>query len=196
MSTINVALVEGDKELNSICFSVLNNAYAIEVTERFYNFYSFQNAVTDIQSRIVVLDINLPGINILNLISSSKKVRPDINFIISSAWVQHDWVYQCICAGASGYVNKFGNAQQLIKTINEISAGQAQLSLPIAQLIYSEHSLKSNSEFTSVQTQIIKLFAAGHSQTHVGNTLNKTIADVQFQIGTIYNALHQSSIFI
>lgn len=196
MSTIHVVLVEGDKELNSICFSVLNNAHAIKVNERFYNFHSFQKSLLDIKSSIVVLDITLPGINILNLITTSKKIRPDINFIISSAWVQHDWVYKCLCAGASGYVNKFGNEQQLIKTINEISAGQAQLSLPVAQLIHNEHSLQSNSEFTSVQSQIIKLFAAGHSHAHVSNALNKSTTDLQFQIGTIYNALHQSSVSV
>lgn len=196
MNTINVALVEGDKELNSICFSVLSNAQAIEVTERFFNFLSFQKYLLDIKSSIVVLDITLPGINILDLISSSKKTRPDISFIISSAWVQHDWVYQCLCAGASGYVSKFGNAQQLIKTIHEISAGQAQLSLPVAQLIHAEHLIQSNSKFTQIQSQIIKLFASGHSHAHVCNALNKTIAEVQFQIGTIFNALHQSPVSV
>ncbi|MBL0051481.1 MAG: response regulator transcription factor [Bacteroidetes bacterium] len=194
MSAINVALVEADKELNSICFSVLNNAHAIEVTERFYNFYSFQKSLPDIKSSIVVLDITLPGINILNLISTSKKQRPDINIIISSAWVQHDWVYQCLCAGASGYVNKYSNARQLINIITEISAGQAQLSLPVAQLIHSKCSIQSHSNFTPLQSQIIKLFAAGHSHAHVGNVLDKTIFEVQLQIGTIYNTLHQSSV--
>jgi DNA-binding NarL/FixJ family response regulator len=146
----------------------------------------------DIKSSIVVLDITLPGTNILKLITTSKKTRPEISFIISSAWVQHDWVYQCLCAGASGYVNKFSDAKHLIKTIHEISSGQAQLSLPVAQLIHDEHALQTNSIFTQIQSQIIKLFAAGHSHAHVGNALKKTSTELQLQIGTIYNALHQS----
>lgn len=192
MDTIHVALVEADRELNNICFSALSTGHHIKVDERFYNLHSFQDALFSIQSRIVIIDITLPGTNILNLISTTKKERFEINIIISSAWVQHDWVYQCLCAGASGYVNKFGNAQILIKTIHEISAGQAHMSLPVAQLIHSEYSLKSNSIFTQIQSQIIKLFAAGHSHAHVGNVLDKTKSELKLQIGIIYNNLHKS----
>jgi len=191
---INVALLEADRELDGICFSVLNNAVDIKVTHRFFNFQSFQNLLPEMITQIVVLDITLPGINILSLISASKKIRPDIDFIISSAWVQYDWVYQCLCAGASGYVNKFVVKQQLLKTINEIYFGQAQMSLQMAQLIRDEHALQSGSIFTQIQSQIIKLFANGFSHSNVSEALNKTNVEVQFQIRNIYNVLHHSTV--
>ncbi len=193
---INVALLESDEELNGICFSVLSKSHHINITERFYNFYAFQNALSDLQTQIVITDISLPGINILKLINVSKKIRPDINFIVSSAWVQPDLIYKCLRAGASGYVNMFDAEQLLLKKINEIANRQAQMSVPVAQLIRNEHANQSASTITQIQSQIIKLFADGFSHTYVCNAVNKSIAEVQIQIGNIYKAIYQSSVSV
>jgi len=186
---IKVAIVDSDKELNSILFSRFKSA-DINPVEQFYSEKEFINALPQLKSQIVLIDITLPCYDLIDFISTTKKLRPDIEIIITSAWVQHDLVYKAICAGASGYVNKFGDENYFISTIKEISKGKAQLSLPIAQLINTNFS---PSHFTNIQSQIIKFIASGFSNANVAAAINQSSEVVYEQINCIYKELHRAS---
>ena len=107
-----------------------------------------------------------------------------------SSWVQHDLIYKAICAGATGYVNKFGDKKDLINAVHEVANGNAQLSLPIARLIQSDFS---DLTFSSGQLQIIKLIATGFSQNHVAASLQQTVDVTLKQVRRIYKRLQSVS---
>ena len=72
---------------------------------------------------VVVMDINLPGLNGLQATRTLKSVCPDVNIIMLTAYDDEEQVYHAIRAGASAYYAKDVSPEQLAQVIRHVSAG-------------------------------------------------------------------------
>ncbi|MBI3194146.1 MAG: response regulator transcription factor, partial [Ignavibacteriae bacterium] len=64
--------------------------------------YEFEN----IKPEVVLMDIGLPGLNGVEATRQLKNKYPEIQIIILSVFEDDENVFQAICAGACGYLNK------------------------------------------------------------------------------------------
>jgi len=69
---------------------------------------------------IVITDIRMPKINGLDLISMTKKVNPNIKFIVISGYKEFEYAHKALQYGVNDYLLKPVNAEELNKVLEKI----------------------------------------------------------------------------
>ncbi len=79
--------------------------------------------ILELSPDVVVMDINLPGMNGLQVTRGITSKKTNIRFIILTAFHNADQVFHAIRAGASAYFPKDVDPQQLVEAIREVHRG-------------------------------------------------------------------------
>lgn len=138
---------------------------------------------------IAVIDIAMPGLTGLEIITIANSERLCTRIVFFTAAVEDCQLALSAAAGAYGIILKDAPLETLVQSLREIAAGQKLLPLPsIDQLIPSEQKNTAIAEsiltvLTERERQIMRLVSEGLSNKEIGRRLN--IAD-----GTIKQHLH------
>jgi two-component system, NarL family, invasion response regulator UvrY len=136
----------------------------------------------------VVLDITLPDVSGLEVLSQLKREHPALPVLIMSIHEEELYAHRVLKAGASGYLMKNSVPEELIGAIRKIIAGGKYISPALAERLASEfaspekplHERLSDREF-----QILCLIASGKSLKEIGGTLcisGKTVSTYRARI--------------
>ncbi|MDO9229356.1 MAG: response regulator transcription factor [Syntrophales bacterium] len=136
----------------------------------------------------VVLDITLPDVSGLDVLSRLKSERPTLPVLIMSIHDEEPYALRVLKAGASGYLMKDSLPEELIKAIRKIASGgkyispslAERLALELASPEKSPHEKLSDREF-----QILCLIASGKSLKEIGEALcisDKTVSSYRSRI--------------
>lgn len=85
--------------------------------------------------QVILLDINMPGRNGLEVLASLRETHPDIRVLMVSMYPEDQYALRCLKAGAHGYANKAGDPEQLISAVRTIAAGRKYLTPEVAELL-------------------------------------------------------------
>lgn len=153
---------------------------------------------------LILMDIRMPGCGGIGALRAIKAELPEIKVVMLTSYDEDKDLYEAIRCGASGYLLKSINAEELIDTLTEIMAGRAVLSPMIAGSILTEFSgmngdfrasRKESSEtgLTDRQLEILKMVARGVTYKEVGEALGLTERTVKYHMGRIIELLHMGN---
>ena len=148
--------------------------------------------------QVVVLDLQIPGPNGVEVTKSVLRTDPGARVLILSASGEQDDVLEAVKAGATGYLVKSASQAELIEAVRRVARGDSVFTPGLAGLVLGEFrrlsdpagdpSITGNPELTDRETEILKMVAKGMSykqiaerlvlshrtvQNHVQNTLRK-----------------------
>ena len=75
---------------------------------------------------VVLMDIQLPGMDGIEATRQLKKVQPDLPVVMLTSY-QDEYLRAAIEAGATGYILKSCTRQQLVQSVRAASEGQAPI---------------------------------------------------------------------
>jgi DNA-binding NarL/FixJ family response regulator len=81
------------------------------------------NLVPDVKPDVTLMDVNLPGVNGLQVTKTLKDQHPALKFIILTAYDDDEQIYHAIRIGASAYFSKDVAPGELISTIRAVAGG-------------------------------------------------------------------------
>jgi len=84
---------------------------------------------------VLLLDINMPGRNGLEVLVSVRESYPDIKVLMVSMYPEDQYALRCLKAGAHGYANKAGDPLQLVEAVRTVSMGRKFLTPEVAQML-------------------------------------------------------------
>ncbi len=171
-------------------FELLNLFGAAEVALR-----NLEKAPPTAKPDIILLDLNLPGMNGLEAIPYLKTVAPRAAIIILTQSDKQDDVLQAIRSGASGYLLKSSTVNQIIEGIQTVMTGGASLDGNIAQYILGElkqqpAKLKIEKPLSDRELEILTLLAEGLLKKEIGDKLSIGYGSVATYIRRIYEKLN------
>ena len=111
----------------------------INSVSNYYVVNAYDNAEDAIKNlrkdapEIVLMDLELPGINGIEAIGVIKKNNPNIQLIVNTIYENSELVFQALCAGASGYITKNSSHTELLDAIDEVINGGAPMSSKIVR---------------------------------------------------------------
>ncbi|MDP4116339.1 MAG: response regulator transcription factor [Bacteroidota bacterium] len=132
---------------------------------------------------IVVLDINMPGKNGLEILKDLRLSHPNLPILILSMYSEEQYGLRAIKAGASGYLKKVSAPNELVKAIRKIVSGGKYINQSLAEkLAYSyENNLKTQKHeiLSDREFEIMCRIAAG-------NTAEEIAKELMLSVHTIY----------
>jgi two-component system, NarL family, nitrate/nitrite response regulator NarL len=144
---------------------------------------------------VVLMDINMPGVDGIEGLKAIKKACPHIKVLMQTVFDDSDKVFECIRNGASGYILKKDAPQRILQAIQEVYEGGAVMNPGIAQKVLQYfHPQKKEHPLTNRETQVLELLAEGLSYKMVADKLFLSFNTVNTHIKHIYEKLHVSSL--
>ncbi len=132
---VRVALVEDDKAIAGYMRGIIEGAPDLRFVRHFANGDDFLKACPTLETDVVLMDLNLPGTSGVDSITQAKAQRPEVQFLVLTVFENPAYVFQALCAGATGYLVKNRAPQELVQAVRDIHAGGSPMSSFIARLV-------------------------------------------------------------
>jgi len=128
---------------------------------------------------IILLDINLPNINGLELTKLISKKYPTIKILILSMYNNAEYIKEVLKEGASGYVLKNTDHEELLNAIQSVFAGNQFYSQSVTQTMINSFAKKSQRNNTDIlqvkiskrEKEILSLIIKEHTAQEIANML-------------------------
>ena len=136
---------------------------------------------------VVVIDINMPGLNGLEATDRIKHRCPDVRILVLSMHANEEYVLQVLRSGASGYLLKDSATEELVKGIESVNEGEAYLSPRISKTVIADYVRRTDAEdqraphemLTPREREILQLVAEGHTSKEIAEQLHLSIKTVE-----------------
>ena len=141
---------------------------------------------------VVIMDIEMPGINGIQAVRSIRTVDQKVQVIMLTVFDDNNHVYEAICAGASGYLLKKNISDQLLTAIRSVMQGEVPMSPGIARMVIQnlqQAPVTSTFKLTPRETEILTLLSKGNSYKMIAAGLSISIDTVRTHIKRIYEKL-------
>jgi DNA-binding NarL/FixJ family response regulator len=124
---------------------------------------------------IVIMDVVMPDMNGVEATKQIKKIAPDASVIVLSAYSDKKLVAQMLKAGASGYLLKKTNFEELCSALGKCLDGECCLSPEISCLVVEDYLDRLRREDLSVLThterEVLQLIAEGKTNRQISATM-------------------------
>ncbi len=185
-----VLIIEDDPEIRHSFQVIVNSSQNFVVVSTYNN---CEAAIKHLQSdkpEIVLMDIGLPGgMNGIQGTKIIKEKSPTTEIVMVSVYEDSELVFEALKSGASGYITKSANYQELLAALEEIVRGGAPMSSKIARMVIDNFHVNLNSPLTRRETEILSLIAEGKTYTQISEELFISKETSKTHIKNIYSKL-------
>ncbi len=154
------------------------------------------SSAEELQPDIVLMDIQMPGINGIEATRKIVAASPHIGVIVVSMLEDDDSVFAAMRAGARGYVLKGADQDQMIRTIRSVAAGEALFGAGIAERLMNFFAnlspgtdARAFPELTDREHEVLGLIAKGHSNLEIAKALVISHKTVRNHVSNIFSKL-------
>ncbi len=154
---------------------------------------------------VVLVDINLPGLNGLEVARVIKRRDPRIGIIVLSVYEDEDQLFQAIKVGAAAYSSKDVNPEELLRFVREVAKGkylinEAVMAKPnvATRVLHQFRELAATEDeqttplfapLTSREIEILDCIARGLANKEIATELNISGQTVKNHITSILSKL-------
>jgi DNA-binding NarL/FixJ family response regulator len=195
---ILVCIVEDRKDIRESLRILVHEAPGCSCVGAYENAEIALQQIPELQPDVVLMDIDLPGMNGIECIRQLKPLCPRVQFMISTVYDEDEKIFEALAAGANAYILKRSNSDRLIDAIKELHAGGSPMSSDIARKMvkHFQKAIPSEQEdfhLTGREKEILELLAKGHSYQQVADTAFISAKTVKKHVYNIYEKLHVNS---
>ena len=124
---------------------------------------------------VLVLDINLPGRSGLDVLQVLKDEGAGVRVLIVSMYPQDQYAIRALRAGASGYVHKGGDPQELVQAVRTVAQGRKYVTPEIAQMLVESltapPSESAHERLSDRELQTLVMIASGKRLSDIAEEL-------------------------
>ena len=146
---------------------------------------------------VILLDVQLPGIDGIAALSKFKEVVPDTRVIILTVFDDADKIFRAVCAGASGYVLKASGTDKIGESIRQVMGGGAPMTPQVAKKVLDAFAnsdllpgAKGDYGLTAREQEILRLLAEGLLKKEIADALSISVNTVSTHLRRVYDKLH------
>jgi len=141
---------------------------------------------------VVVMDLKMPGMDGIAATREIKQRLPNTSVLVLTLYAE-DFIKQAIEAGASGYLLKDSDTEQITNAIHQVHNGLSPIALSLTRDLVMEFAKLSNSSrshlLSNRQIEILRLIAEGVSSNEIGEHLFISQSTVKREIRHIFDKL-------
>lgn len=148
--------------------------------------------VRDVQPDVVVLDISLGDTDGVPLISILRAAHPQTSVLVLSMHRDPETVRQALLGGAGGYLVKGAFASELVASVRAVARGERYLHSSVTDTVITDSIrwMRSGSDLTAREREVLSLFASGLSAAAIGRSLGISTNTVRRHLANLGTKLH------
>lgn len=192
-------LLADDHALFRAGLASLLNAWGVQVIGQAANGNEAIAGAREFHPDLVLMDINMPGLNGLEATRAIKTEFPDIKVIILTVSDDQEDLFEAIKSGAEGYLLKNLREEEFADLLNRIARGEPVMFSGLAKKLLQEFARLKQQEKPVVEAEsglsvreqgVLELVARGDTNKQVAATLYISEYTVNFHMKNILSKLH------
>ena len=171
--------------------------------EQVGSFENCNNIAEDIkttQPDVILMDIEMPGMNGISGVAITKKYFPHVKVIMQTAFDDDGKVFAALQAGAEGYILKTATVSQMEQSINDVVNGGASMSPSIALIVMRYFNQQKQSpvpdydyNLTAKEADVLKYLSQGLSYKMIADKMGISYFTVNNHVKKVYDKLQVQS---
>ncbi len=135
---------------------------------------------------VVLMDLRMPRIGGLEATSRLHAARPEVKIVALTAYAEDERVIDAVRAGASGYLQKGVDEDELCDAVRAVHAGRLLLDTSVEELLARRPAPNGKIDsLTSRETEVIRALASGMSNRRIAEHLDLSEKTVKNHISRI-----------
>ena len=132
---ISVSIVEDNDKLRGTLARVLNRADGFHCVSQYANAEDALKDLPQARPDVVLMDINLPGMNGVECVRQLKQLIPQTQVMMLTVYEDTENIFNALAAGAGGYLLKRTPSKELLEAIQEMHRGGSPMTMHIARKV-------------------------------------------------------------
>ena len=193
---IRIIIYDDNQQRRDSLTALLSLTEGMECVASFPDCSHVKDDMIEFKPDVVLMDIDMPGESGIGGVRLVKEARPQTSVIMYTVFEDDEKLFQCLCAGANGYLLKQTPPQKLFDGIQEVIAGGAPMSPVIARKVVESFQIKPTSsanELSNRENEVLDLISNGYRVKEISDKLCISINTVRTHIRHIYEKLQVQS---
>ena len=191
---ITVSIVEDQEQLRSTLARVLNRAEGFECVSTYGSAEAALEALPNDKPEVVLMDINLPGMNGVECTRKLKQAAPQIQIVMLTVYEDTENIFNALAAGASGYLLKRTSSAELLESIREVHRGGSPMTAHIARKVVQSFQRPTSATETTEglsprEKEVLDCLSQGFLYKEIAEKLGISYETVHTYIRRIYEKL-------
>ncbi len=191
---ITVAIVEDNDQLRATLARVIGRTDGFRCVSHYSNAEAALEALPKDKPDVVLMDINLPGMNGVECVRRLKAVAPEIQVVMLTVYEDTENIFNALAAGASGYLLKRTKTAELISAIREVLRGGSPMTTHIARKVTESFrkagpSPQPTENLSEREQEVLDCLSQGFLYKEIAEKLGISYETVHTYIRRIYEKL-------
>jgi DNA-binding NarL/FixJ family response regulator len=195
MAPISLLIVDNHTLFRQGLVSLLENEPGFEIAGEASSGEESLHMAPRLRPDVVLMDVKMPGIGGVEATRRILEVMPDARVLMLTVSDEEESLFAAIQAGARGYILKSADADELLKSIHRVHAGEAMLSPAMTLRLFQ--TLRNGRgpaplldlPLTPREKDVFQLLAKGASNRQIAETLTITENTVKTHVRNILEKL-------
>jgi DNA-binding NarL/FixJ family response regulator len=179
--------------------SILKGEHDLKVVGKCYDGPSVLSFIKENKVDIVLLDVNLPGMNGIEVCKEINATNTDVRVLAISMFNEESYVSEILNHGAKGYILKNTGRDELLKAIRTVAKGDSYFSNDVTETIMKslmnqrKASSKNNSlipKLSRREKEVLKLIAQEFTTQEIADNLYISLKTVESHRSSLLSKLN------
>jgi DNA-binding NarL/FixJ family response regulator len=194
---INLMLVEDITDYRQALKVLFNNTQGFRCIADYANAEDCLDDMAFAEADVAVIDLQLPGMNGIELIKALIQKKPGLLCMICTAYEEDANIFHALEAGAHGYILKSSSPAHILDAVIEIYNGGSPMSSQVARKVVQsfrrQHTQLPAYALTHREEEVLDCLSKGLLYKEIAFSMSISIETVRRHCFNIYGKLHVSN---
>ena len=191
---ITVSIVEDNDKLRGTLARVIARADGFSCVSQHASAEDALKELPAVRPNVVLMDINLPGINGVECVRQLKKILPQTNVMMLTVYEDTENIFNALAAGANGYMLKRTPGAELLEAIREVQRGGSPMTTHIARKVVQSFQRSAGTDdptatLSEREQQVLDLLSQGLIYKEIAEKIGISYETVHTYVRRIYEKL-------
>jgi DNA-binding NarL/FixJ family response regulator len=191
---VTVSIVEDNEQLRGTLARVIDRAPGFKCVSHYGSAEDALKALPGVAPEVVLMDINLPGINGVECVRQLKQLLPKTQVVMLTVYEDTENIFNALAAGAAGYLLKRTSSAELIEAIREVQNGGSPMTTHIARKVTQSFqragpSTQPTENLSQREQEVLDCLSQGFLYKEIAEKLGISYETVHTYIRRIYEKL-------
>ena len=195
---ISVSIVDDEKKLCQSIATFLDGSPGFRCVSIYGSAEAALEHLPADRPDVVLMDINMAGMDGIECVRRLKAEAPQIQILMLTVYEDTEKIFNALAAGATGYLLKRLEPDELLQAIRDVQAGGSPMSNSIARKVVASFQEANRAGEKQIllsprEQSVLDCLARGLAYKQIGDELQISINTIRTHLRHIYEKLHVQS---